>query len=105
MVSETVDEAQSVAALAAAAGVPGASGEEEQGQPSAPLPSLLYFLRKERCPANDRRFYALGAGAGSLRDALRGRVVVEHPVVVVCAADAPDTHPREVASSPAPGDA
>ena len=30
---------------------------------------------------------ALGAGAGSLRDALRGRVVVEHPVVVVCAAE------------------
>ena len=109
MVSETADEAQSVAALAATAGVPGAPGKRNREDDDAsaaaaqPVMPLVYFLRKERCPANDQRFYTLGAGTGTLQDALRGRVVVEHPVVVICAADAPDTHPKLASSTP-PGE-
>ena len=43
-----------------------------------------YYLRKARCPANDQRYYDLGDGEIPLKDALKNRTLVEHPVIRVC---------------------
>eukprot|EP00946_MAST-07B_sp_MAST-7B-sp1_P002659 g2659.t1 len=43
-----------------------------------------YYLEKTPCPANDRRYYNLGIGDIPLKDALKDRTLLEHPIFKVC---------------------
>jgi len=52
---------------------------------------VAYLLKKGRCPANDQRFYDLGDGSQTLRDALKGTSIVEHPVISIVSAEEKET--------------
>ncbi len=51
---------------------------------STSVAEMRYYLRKARCPANDQRYYDLGDGEVRLKDVLKNRTIVEHPVIRVC---------------------